>query len=161
MALIESNVAATELESIDEGGDFAHFDPDGGDLGLGDAQTYDVATLQVAFLRQAIQWTKKAEWSTDDRRKAIVDVIRTLTSKGMAEFRRNLNSLSMTAGNGTLATINTVSTTTITNDTLALDGSTDGYNAKLLRYGLRVNIYDSTLATQRTTGTLPKIKYHY
>jgi hypothetical protein len=196
-AMVESAVAATEIEAIDEtlpvlferndkffsrvekrpaqkvsnkamrvplelrpGGDFAHFDPDGGDLGLGDGPTYDQATLNVCFLRQAIQWTKKAEWATDDRRKAIIDSVRQLTTKGMAEFRRNLNSLSMTAGTGILGTINTVSTTTITNDTLALDGSSDGFNAKLLRYGIRVNIYDSTLATQRTTGTLPKITFY-
>lgn len=198
MALIESQVTATELETIDEalpvlferndkffsrvekrpalkvsnramrvpleirpGGDFAHFDPDGGDLGVGEGPTYDVATLQVAFTRQAIQWTKKAEWSTDDRRKAIIDVIRTLTSKGMAEYRRNLNALCMTAGNGVLGTINSVSTTTITNDTLTLDGASDGFNAKLLRYGMRVNIYDSTLGvTQRTVGTLPRINFY-
>lgn len=197
MALVESQVTATELETIDEtlpvlferndkffsriekrpamkvsnramrvpleirpGGDFAHFDPDGGDLGLGEGPTYDVATLTVAFTRQAIQWTKKAEWSTDDRRKAIVDVIRTLTSKGMAEFRRNLNALCMTAGTGVIATINGVTTTTITNDTLTFDSSTDGFNAKLLRYGMRVNVYDTTLATQRTGGTLPRIIFY-
>src|SRR6266487_3078023 len=197
MALVESQIAATELESIDEtlpvlferndkffsriekrpamkvsnramrvpleirpGGDFAHFDPDGGDLGVGEGPTYDVATLQVAFTRQAIQWTKKAEWAVDDKRKAIVDVIRRLTSKGMAEYRRNLNALSMTAGTGVLATINSLSTTTLTNDTLTLDGSTDGFNAKLLRYGMRVNIYSSDLLTQRTTGTLPRITFY-
>lgn len=142
------------------GGDFAHFDPDGGDLGVGDGPSYDQATLQPAFLRQAIQWTKKAEWAADDKRKAIIDLVRTLTAKSMAEFRRNLDSVSMTAGNGVLATINTVTTTTITNDTLTFTTATDGFNARLLRYGMRVNIYDTTLATQRTAGVLPKIIFY-
>src|ERR1700756_65758 len=170
MALVESQVTATELETIDEtlpvlferndkwftriekrpamkvsnramrvplelrpGGDFAHFDPDGGDLGVGDGPTYDVATLQPAHLRQAIQWTKKAEWATDDKRKAIIDLVRQLTSKSMQEFRRNLDSISMTDGTGTMGTITTVSTTTITNDTWLLN--TDGFNARLLRFG--------------------------
>lgn len=140
------------------GGDFSHFDPDGGDLGVGDGPTYDVATLQPAHLRQAIQWTKKAEWATDDKRKAIIDLVRQLTSKSMQEFRRNLDSLSMTDGTGVLATITTLSTTTLTNDTFLLN--TDGFNARLLRFGMRVNVYDTTLATQRTTGTLPKIIFY-
>lgn len=155
-----SNRAMRVPIELRPGGDFAHFDPDGGDLGVGDGQTYDVATLQPAHLRQAIQWTKKAEWATDDRRKAIIDLVRTLTSKAMAEFRRNLDSISMTAGNGVIGTINTVATTTITNDTYNLTTATDGFNARLLRFGMRINIYDSTLATQRTVGTLPKIIFY-
>lgn len=159
-AIKVSNKAMRVPIELRPGGDFAHFDPDGGDLGTGDGPTYDQATLQPAHLRQAIQWTKKAEWATDDKRKAIIDLVRTLTSKSMAEFRRNLDSISMTAGNGVLGTINVVSTTTVTNDTLALTGTTDGFNARLLRYGMRINIYDTTLATQRTTGTLPKITFY-
>src|SRR5215831_13224138 len=155
-----SNRAMRVPLELRPGGDFAHFDPDGGDLGVGDGPTYDVATLQPAHLRQAVQWTKKAEWATDDRRKAIIDLVRTLTSKSMAEFRRNLDSISMTAGNGVIGTINTVATTTITNDTLNLTTATDGFNARLIRYGMRVNIYDATLATQRTTGTLPKVVFY-
>lgn len=141
------------------GGDFAHFDPDGGDLGVGDGPTYDVATLQPAHLRQAIQWTKKAEWATDDKRKAIIDLVRQLTSKSMQEFRRNLDSISMTDGTGVMGTVTSLTTTTITNDTILLN--TDGFNARLLRYGMRINIYDATLATQRTVpGNLPKIIFY-
>ena len=153
-----SNRAMRVPLELRPGGDFAHFDPDGGDLGVGDGPTYDVATLQPAHLRQAIQWTKKAEWATDDKRKAIIDLVRQLTSKSMQEFRRNLDSVSMTDGTGVLATITTLSTTTVTNDTFLLN--TDGFNARLLRFGMRVNVYDTTLATQRTTGTLPKIIFY-
>ena len=153
-----SNRAMRVPLELRPGGDFAHFDPDGGDLGTGDGPTYDVATLQPAHLRQAIQWTKKAEWATDDKRKAIIDLVSQLSSKSMQEFRRNLDSLSMTDGTGTMGTITTVSTTTITNDTYLLN--TDGFNARLLRFGMRINICDATLNTQRTTGTLPKIIFY-
>lgn len=154
-----SNRAMRVPLELRPGGDFAHFDPDGGDLGVGDGPTYDVATLQPAHLRQAIQWTKKAEWATDDKRKAIMDLVRTLTSKAMAEFRRNLDSISMTDGTGTMGTVTSLTTTTITNDTILLN--TDGFNARLLRYGMRINIYDSTMATQRTVpGNLPKIIFY-
>jgi hypothetical protein len=141
------------------GGDFAHFDPDGGDLGQGDGPTYDVATLQPVHLRQAIQWTKKAEWATDDRRKAIIDLVRQLTTKSMQEFRRNLDSMCMRDGTGTLGTVTSFSTTAITNDTWLLN--TDGFNARLIRYGMRLNIYDPTLTIQRTNpGNLPKVIYY-
>lgn len=153
-----SNRAMRVPLELRPGGDFAHFDPDGGDLGVGDGPTYDVATLQPAHTRQAIQWTKKAEWATDDKRKSIIDLVRQLTSKSMAEYRRNLDSLSMTDGTGVLGTITTLSTTTITNDTFLLN--TDGFNARLIRFGMRINIYDTTLATQRTTGTLPKVIFY-
>ncbi len=153
-----SNRAMRVPLELRPGGDFAHFDPDGGDLGVGDGPTYDVATLQPAHLRQAIQWTKKAEWATDDKRKSIIDLVRQLTSKSMAEFRRNLDSISMTDGTGTMGTVTSLTTTTLTNDTILLN--TDGFNARLLRFGMRINIYDATLATQRTTGTLPKIIFY-
>jgi hypothetical protein len=153
-----SNRAMRIPLELDPGGDFAHFDPDGGDLGTGDGPNYQVATLQPAFLREAIQWTKKAEWATDDKRKAIIDLVRQLTSKSMQEFRRNLDSLSMTDGTGTMGTVTSLTTTVLTNDTILLN--TDGFNARLLRYGMRINIYNSTLATQRTTGTLPTIIFY-
>jgi hypothetical protein len=154
-----SNRAMRVPLELRPGGDFAHFDPDGGDLGTGDGPDYEVATLQPAFLREAIQWTKKAEWATDDKRKAIIDLVRQLTSKSMQEFRRNLDSISMTDGTGTLGTVTSLTTTTLANDTILLN--TDGFNARLLRFGMRINIYDSTLATQRTNpGNLPKIIFY-
>jgi len=154
-----SNRAMRVPLELRPGGDFAMYDPDGGDLGLGDGPTYDVATLQPAHLRQAIQWTKKAEWATDDKRKAIIDLVRQLTTKSMAEFRRNLDSISMTDGTGTMGTVTSLTTTTLTNDTILLN--TDGFNARLLRFGMRINIYDSTMATQRTNpGNLPKIIFY-
>ena len=154
-----SNRAMRVPLELRPGGDFAVFDPDGGDLGVGDGPTYDVATLQPAHLRQAIQWTKKAEWATDDKRKAIIDLVRQLTSKSMQEFRRNLDSMSMTDGTGTMGTITSFSTTTIANDTYLLN--TDGFNARLIRFGMRINVYDPTLTTQRTNpGNLPKVIFY-
>lgn len=53
----------------------------------------------------------------------------------------------MTGGNGVLGTITTVSSSGGT-DTITC--TTDGFGVKLLRYGQPINIYDATLATQRT-----------
>lgn len=142
------------------GGYFGHFDPDGGDLGLGSGPTYDKAVIGTVHLKHAIQWTKKAEWATDSNRKAVVNVFRQLLAKGMAEFRRNVDALCMTAGDGVLATITSVSNGSST-DTYTC--TTDGFGVKLLRYGQSISVYDSTLNTHRhgaISGGEVVINYH-
>lgn len=141
---------------IRPGGNFGHFDADGGDLGLGDGPTFDKALVPTANLREAIQWTKKAEWATDDSRKAVLNTFRHLMAKGMAQFRRDVNALSMTAGNGVLGTVTTVTINTPAGfDTLTF--TTDGFKAKLMRFGQTIQVYDVTLATNRGSK---KITYY-
>jgi len=142
---------------IRPGGNFGHFDPDDGDLGLGDGPTFDKAVVNTVHLRHAVQWTKKSEWATDDSRKAVLNTFRNLLAKSMAEFRRNVDSLCMTGGDGVLGTISAVSTSAGV-DTYTL--GTDGFGARLLRFGQTINVYDSTLATNRTVGAEKKISFH-
>lgn len=144
---------------IRPGGNFGHFDPDGGDLGLGDGPTYDKALISVVYLKHGIQWTKKSEWVTDDKRKAVLNSMRRLLAKGMADFRRRVDSLCMTAGDGVLGTISAVTINTPAgSDTITLNS--DGFRAKLLRFGQTINVYDATLATNRTVGAEKKITYY-
>tara|TARA_R110000868_G_scaffold16913_7_gene74966 strand:- start:1931 stop:3187 length:1257 start_codon:yes stop_codon:yes gene_type:complete len=131
------------------GGRFGHFNPDNGDLGLGDGPTYDKAVITVAHLKYAIQWTKLTEWSTDSDSKAVVNAYNDLIAGAMPEFRRSINALCMTGGNGVLGTVSGVTTASGV-DTITLN--TDGFGAKLLRFGQPINIYDSTLATNRTAS---------
>lgn len=139
------------------GGYFGHFDPNGGDLGLGAGPSFDKAVINTVHLRYACQWTKKAEWATDDSRKAVVNAFKDIMADAMPEFRRNSNALCMTAGTGVLGTVSAVSTAAGV-DTVTLN--TDGFGAKLLRFGLKVNVYDSTLATQRSAGAEPEITFY-
>lgn len=141
--------------AIRPGGYFGYYDPAGGDLGIGDGPSWDKAVINTNHFKFAIQWTKKAEYGTDDSRKATINLFKELMAKAMPEFRRQSDSQCMTAGTCVLATITTVTTTTNTNDTLAC--TTDGFGVRLLRYGQRVNIYDSTLATNRTAAGPVKI----
>jgi len=138
------------------GGYFGHFNPDGGDLGRGGGPTYDKAVINTVNLRFACEWTRKAEWGTDDARKAVVDAFKDIMSSAMPEFRRNSDALCMTAGTGILGTVSTFSSAAGV-DTVNL--ATDGFGAMLLRFGLKVNIYDSTLATQRTAALEPEITF--
>lgn len=139
------------------GGYFGHFNPDGGDLGRGAGPKYDKAVINTVHLRYACEWTKKTEWGTDDSRKAVVDAFKDIMAGAMPEFRRNSDSLCMTAGNGVLGTVSAVSTAAGV-DTVTL--GTDGFGAMLLRFGLKVNVYDSTLATQRTPAVEPEITFY-
>lgn len=138
------------------GGYFGHFNPDGGDLGRGSGPQFDKAVINTVHLKYACEWTKKAEWGTDDKRKAVIDAFKDIMAGAMPEFRRNSDALCMTAGNGVLGTVSAVSTAAGV-DTVTL--GTDGFGAMLLRYGQKLNVYDSTLATQRSIGQEPEITF--
>lgn len=139
------------------GGRFGHFNPDNGDMGLGDGPTYDKAVITVAHLKYAIQWTKLVEWSTDGDSKAVVNAYNDLIAGAMPEFRRSINALCMTGGNGVLGTVSGVSSSGGV-DTITLN--TDGFGAKLLRFGQPINVYDSTLATNRTASGEVQITFY-
>ena len=130
---------------IRPGGRPGHFDPDGGDLGRGDSGTYDKALVGVAHLKYAVEFTKKGKWGTDSDAKAIRNSVRDTVAKSLASFRRFNDALCMQGGNGVLGTISGIASNTYTLNT-------DGFGAKLLQFGQYVNIYDTTLATNRTSG---------
>jgi hypothetical protein len=139
------------------GGKFGHFDSDGGDLGRGEGPLFDKAVVNTVNLRHAVEWTKRAEWATDDRRKAVVNTLRHLLATSMAEFRRNIDSLSMQGGDGVLGTVGAFSSS---GGTTTATLNVDGFGARLLRYGQPINIYNSTLSTNRTAGSERSITYH-
>ena len=143
--------------AIGPGGYFGYYNPDGGDLGIGDGQSYDKAVINTVNFKHAIQWNTKAQWGTDDARKAVVNLFKELMAKAMPEFRRQTEAQCMTAGNGVLATITSLATTTLTNDTFTC--TTDGYGVKLLRKGQRVMVYDSALAAPRQATPVKIISY--
>src|SRR3989304_3449845 len=89
------------------GGYFGDYDPDGGDLGRGAGIKYDKAVITPAFLKHAVEITRKAAWSTDTRTKAVKSAARDAILKGMREFRRHCNAICMTAGDGVVGTIST------------------------------------------------------
>lgn len=144
-----SNRAMRVPLKLRPGGRFGHFNPDNGDMGIGDGPTYDKAVVTVAHLKYAIQWTKLVEWSTDSDRKAVVNAYQDMLAGAMPEFRRAVNALCMTGGNGVLATVTSVATSA-GNDTVTC--TTDGFGVKLLRYGQPINVYDATLTTNRTAA---------
>ena len=133
------------------GGSFQYFNPDGGDLGRGGGPTFDKAVLNCVFLSENIEYTKLTQWATDDARKAIVNSVRRLTATALDEMRRQLDSQMMQTGDGVLGV---VTTDTPAGGSNVIVLTTDGFGARLVRYGQTVQIYDTTLATKRGEGVI-------
>lgn len=133
------------------GGSFQYFNPDGGDLGRGGGPTFDRATLQSVFVSENIEYTKLTQWSTDDDRKSIVNGVRRLTATALDELRRQLDAQLMQPGNGV---IGTVTSDTPAGGSNVISLATDGFGARLMRYGQVVQVFDTTLAINRGSGTI-------
>ncbi len=136
------------------GGKPGHFNPDGGDLGRGDMPTYENATINTVNLKYVMEWTTKRKWATDNTRKAVVNTLRRDLASSMKSFRRYIDSLCMTSGNGVMGTISAVSTAAGV-DTYTLDS--DGFGAKLLQFNWNIQVWNAGLTVCRTaadgTGT--------
>ena len=136
---------------IRPGGSFQYFNPNGGDLGRGGGPTWDKAVLNSVFCSENIEYTKLTEWSTDSSEKAIIAAVRKLVSTAFDEIRRQLDAQLMQAGNGVIGTATTV-VAGAGFDTVAL--TTDGFGARLMRYGQTVQVFDATLATNRGSAVI-------
>ena len=131
------------------GGSFQYFNPDGGDLGRGGGPTFDKAVLNCVFASENIEYTKLTQWATDDARKAIVNSVRRLTATALDEMRRQLDSQMMQTGDGV---IGVVTTDTPAGGSNVITLTTDGFGARLIRYGQTVQVWDTTLTTKRGEG---------
>lgn len=133
------------------GGSFQYFNPDGGDLGRGGGPTFDKAVLTCVFVSENIEYTKLTQWATDDDRKSIVRGVRRLTATALDELRRQLDAQMMQAGDGV---IGTVTTDTPAGGSNVIVMTSDGFGARLMRFGQTVQIFDTTLATLRGSGVI-------
>ena len=128
------------------GGSFQYFNPDGGPLGRGGGPTWDKAVLSCVFVSENIEFTKLTQWSTDKDRKAITNAVKRLTATALDELKRQLDSQLMQSGTGVVGTATTV-VAGAGFDTVTL--TTDGFGARLMRFGQTIQVFDSTLNTLR------------
>ena len=132
------------------GGRFQYFNPDGGDMGRGGGPTWDKAVVRPVFLSENIEYTKLTQWSTDDRRKSVINAVRRLTAGATVEIKRQLDAQLQGSGTGQVGTIVSVSTTSGV-DTYTMDSA---FGARLVRYDQVVQIYDTTLSIFRGKGVI-------
>lgn len=130
------------------------FTSDGGDMGLGNMPDYDKAEVNTTEMKHALQWTFRRKYGTDSTRKAVVDTFRRDMASAMKEFRRANDCLSMTAGNGVLATITTVTNSGGVGGVDTYTCTTDGFGVRLLRMKQPFSVWDPTLTVLRNPGTL-------
>ncbi len=126
---------------VNPGGKAGSYNADGGDLGRGSGTQYDIAQVSPIFFRFAIEITKLVEYATTGRERAIENAAKREVANGMKQFRAFLDKLIQTAGNGVLGTISNVTGTTFT--------MTVPYGAALVYPGQTIQIYDTTLTTNR------------
>ena len=157
-----ANIKKREVEKISHrqmrvplelrpGGSFQYFNPDGGDLGRGGGPTFDKAVLNSVFLSENIEYTKLTQWATDDARKAVVNSVRRLTATALDEMRRQLDSQMMQTGDGV---IGVVTTDTPAGGSNVITLTTDGFGARLMRFGQKVQVWDAALAVNKGSGTI-------
>jgi len=135
------------------GGRFQYFNPDGGDLGRGGGPTWDKAVVRPVFLSENIEYTKLTQWSTDDKRKAVINAVRRLTAGAIVELRRQIDAQLQQPGTGQIGTISAVSTSSGV-DTYTLNS--DGFGARLMRYDQVVQVYSADLTTYRGKGVITR-----
>lgn len=133
---------------VNPGGKAGSYNADGGDLGRGSGSAYDVATISPVFYRFAVEITKLVEYASNAREKAVENAAKREVANGMKQFRAFLDKLIQTAGNGVLGSI---ATGGITGTTFIMNVPS---GAALVYVGQTIQIYDSTLTTNRGTANV-------
>jgi|SRR5688572_6518845 len=133
------------------GGVFQYFNPDGGDLGRGGGPSFDKANVQPVFMSENIEYTKLAQWSTNSDKKAVENGVKRLVAGALDELRRQIDAQLMQPGTGVIGVV-TSDTPAAGENVIVL--TTDGFGARLMRFDQPVQIFDSTLATNRGWGKI-------
>jgi hypothetical protein len=134
---------------VNPGGKAGSYSADGGDLGRGSGSQYDVAQVSPIFYRFAVEITKLVEYATSAREKAIENAVKREIANGMKQFRAFLDKVIQTAGNGALGTIGGYASGSAGNP--ATWNMVTPSGAALVYVGQTIQVYDSTLTTNRGT----------
>ncbi len=132
---------------VNPGGKAGSYNADGGDLGRGSGRVRR-RTISPVFFRFAVEITKLVEYASNAREKAIENAAKREVANGMKQFRSFLDKLMQTAGNGVLGTI---ATGGITGTTFTMNVPS---GAAFVYVGQTIQIYDSTLTTNRGTANV-------
>ena len=153
---------------VQNGGDFGTVDLDGGALGSGSGMKFTHMESTYVTTKLSFEVTAKSIYATDSRDKALVDVMKTTMENAIKEFNIYDDILwhNQTGSQGVLAKGDgTTAVSATTNPAGANDVVTytldSAFSSQLFRVGQPVEIYDSTLATQKTVqnspDTLPRV----
>ncbi len=106
------------------------------DMGRGSGSTWDVATLSTLHFRWAFEVSKLAEYATKGNDRAVEDVAVREVAEAMKMFKRFLDCVYQTPGNGQLDSISAISGATLT-----------VANPNIFYFNQDVQVYPSGLAS--------------
>lgn len=157
LALIQKRSDAEKTSSrnmrvplqVRPGGKASQHTMDGDDLGLGSGSVYDVAQLSPVFETFGVQITKLVEYATTGNERAVENATKREVASGMKQFRTYLDALLQTNGNGVMGSIASFASTTWT--------LTSPQGSALFYYNQDVQVYDSTLTTNRGVATITSV----
>ena len=121
----------------------------GDDLGRGSGTDYQVATLTPIFFVWATEINKLVEYATNAPEKAVQNAARREVKQAMAQFRKFLDSMLQTSGDGVIGEVLSEASGVITCATPML--------ANLVYYNQDVQIFDSTLSTDRGSSEITAV----
>ncbi len=124
---------------------------DGGALGRGSGTRYEVAQLAPLDFKFACELTKRIEYSTNSREKAIANAVTRETANCMAQFRNFLDRYLQTAGDAVLANITVEADPILTLGTPNL--------ANLMYHNQTVQVFNAALTVNRGSLEITSIDY--
>lgn len=142
------------------GGKFKQYNPDGGAFGRGSGAVFEKMLMGVIHFAEVVEWTALSDYATDDERKAVLSNFKDNLATALEEMRRNIDSMCMTDGTGVLGTTSAVSAGGGTGGGDRLTFAADGYRARLLRFGIDLNVFNAALSTNRTAGAEREIVFY-
>ncbi len=123
------------------------YDPDGGDMGVGNGPIIDHAELTPIYTRIAAKFTQKAMYTTDTSAKAVIKANTLIIDDALKTMQMALDQYAQGPGNNQLGVISSVATTVAT--MLVPNGANGVYD------GEQVNIISADMTTLRNpTGPL-------
>lgn len=128
---------------INPGGDGGYYDPDGGNLGVGNAEAYDKLITNPVYIKMAFAFTTLTGYATDSSVKAVAKSVVRVTENGLKQFRSYLDKLLNATSSGVLGTISSITAGTTLNMAVP-NGAQLVYNQQ------KIQIYDSTLTINRS-----------
>lgn len=160
-AIPVSNRAARLPVVVSNPGDFGVVNLNGGPLGLGSGMDTKHMEIQYFSTKMGVEITTEAMWTTDAAEKAIKDAFKENLRRALIEaqiyddiaFHNITGNQGMVArGDGATAIGGTNPFGAGQSATITLDSE---FATQLLRINMPVEIYDTTLATQKTASNSP------
>ena len=129
---------------VNPGGDGGYFNPDGGNLGLGNAETYDKALVNPVYIKMGFAINYLSDIATDSSRKAVAKSANRIVENGLNQFKSFLDKLLNATASGVLGTISAIAGNTLT---LSVPNG-----AQLFYNNQTIQIYDTTITINRNVA---------